>query len=103
MTLYAGETVRIESTMTGFDEEPLVGDDVTSVTVEIWDAAGVVVQVVTPMSWSPEQLGWLYLWQTGLNPAGGYRARVLATGPAETVSWEYKTFRLAKNPEVAAV
>lgn len=97
MTLYAGEEFRITATGSDFDGTVLTEDNVSEVSVTIFDSA--LEEIIdAPMSWEPDELLWYYMWDTtGLDP-GSYRYRVTFTGLDLKSSWEWKRVRFARNP-----
>lgn len=98
MALYAGETVLIAATAADFDDEALTDDDITAMTAKVFDSESDVTLEEVSMIWSPEDARWEYRWNTGGVEPGTYRVRVTAVGPEDIVSWEYKRFRLARDP-----
>lgn len=102
MTVFAGETIRISTTLTDFDAETaLTEDDVTQVTVEVSRRVDdEVVLEETEMTYDAVDGEWYYDWNTSLptvQDVGTYIAKVTAYGLGGTNSWEFKRFRLNRN------
>lgn len=102
MTVFAGETIRISTTLTDFDAETALTDaDVVSVKVVInrkVDDTEVLAE--TDMTYDTADGKWIYDWNTGsptLQDVGTYIAKVTAYGLSGKNSWEFKRFRLNRN------
>lgn len=96
--MYAGEEVRITTTVADFDGTALTGAGVTSVIITtIHDPAGAAILSNQAMSYDTAHGLWLYMWNTaGITP-GTYKAKVVVTGLDGTISWEWKRIRLARD------
>lgn len=100
MTLYVGETTRIQTTATDFEGAPLTNLNVTQALVTIWRKSdNVIVLNAANMTYDSDTGAWHYDWQTGATPqsAGSYLAKCFLAG-VDFETWEYKTFRLVANP-----
>lgn len=93
MTTYAGELLTVTHTATA-DGVALTGDDVTTVTIEIYsvnDAEEILDSA--EMTWDAVAERWEYQWDTEGLDFGTYLARVTI----DYDNWEYKRIRLARN------
>jgi hypothetical protein len=96
MTLYVGETIRISTSATDYDGDPIVNVDVTSATVEVQRSDGEEALAETAMSWDGDDNEWYYDWDTDDLEVGTYIAKCRIVG-LSLDSWEFKTFRLNRN------
>ena len=102
MTIYSGETLVVYHTAV-VDGVSLTDTDVTSVSIQIFNADGDSVVDETNMMWDDVQERWEYVWETVDNldeplTSGTYRAKVKIYGLDDSLNWEYKRIRLARNP-----
>lgn len=100
MTLYAGEEVRITTTVSDFDGTVLAAADVNSVKITtIHDSTGTQIAGTFPtaMSYDVPTAIWYFMWDTAGLTSGTYKAKVTVTGLDNTVSWEWKRIRLARD------
>lgn len=97
---YAGSTVRLYGDADGYDGEPLVPADVTSVMLAVFDMEDAEVLADTAGTWNATTERWEYDWASS-STAGSYRLRVTVTDTAGRVSWRFVNFALASNPAPA--
>lgn len=100
MTTYVGETftVTVEAADFGEAARDLTDVDIAAMWIKIHDKAGSVIVAETVMTWNALKLWWEYVWDTtGLTP-GGYKIRCRLEDLDGHDSWEWKNFRLSKNP-----
>lgn len=97
MPIYAGESLQITMLATDFDGDAIDNGSAVTVTVSVFDIAGGSVIDEELMTFSPDESLWVYEWDTSTKPPGNYTSKVTITGLGGTISWEYKTIRLAKN------
>lgn len=95
MTHYANEDVLI-TTKAVFDGETLSEDDVSSVTVTIYDTDGEDALEETAMSWVAEKQRWQHLWTGG--PAGVYQVKTTFTLNDGSEWWEYRRLTIKPDP-----
>lgn len=99
MTLYAGETTRIQTTATDLDAEtPLTSGDVVGAFVTIFrNSDKTEILAETAMVYSGAVGGWLYDWDTTGVAAGTYLAKIRLEG-TDFDTWEFLRIRLNRNP-----
>lgn len=95
MATYVGETVRIRSTVTDYDDVALTDEDVSTAEVTIYVGATPVVGTLT---WDDTRSYWYYDWDTNGMAAGAYKAQVRYVGVAYD-TFEFLTIRLRSLPE----
>lgn len=108
MTYYVGETFTVTVVASDFGEDArdLTSGDITAMWIRIFDKAGNALPVVdgatpvyeTMMTYNAEKLWWEYVWDTTDLDPGGYKIRCRLEDLYGRDSWEWKNFRLSKNP-----
>lgn len=100
MTDYVGETYQFATSAIGFDgETPLTDDDVTDVTIQIFDSAGTEVQAEVSMTYNNDDTDpeWTFDWDTSSESAGLFQAKIKYTGATFT-SFEFQNINLLDPP-----
>jgi hypothetical protein len=97
MTLYAGEEVKVTSTVSDFDGVALTDLNVQNVKVTIYDSTPAIIVNAATMSYDSTRLYFYYMWNTTGRSPGTYKAKVVATGADGLPSWEWKRIRLARD------
>lgn len=106
MALYVGELVRLTVTAKSFASESVSPDDIDSMNVSVYNAAGEVVIAEREMTWQPDEELWYWLWMTTTDETptgelidpGTYRAKVRMIDLDDHPSVEYLRVRLSRNP-----
>lgn len=99
MTDYAGEQVAIviDRVKSGHGVA-LTADNISTVTVIIYDSDGNVVLPEEVATWDATVPGWYYDWDTSDVDAGGYIAEVHINSLSGAPGIEYVSFYLARSP-----
>lgn len=87
---------------------PLTPDNVDGVTVTIWNPSKTKIRDAVSMLYNPDddvQIGdtvyhgfWYYMFDSDGQNAGTFRAKVIYTGLDGKPNWEWKRFRLQRDP-----
>lgn len=98
---YAGETIRITATVSDFDGDPLVPDEVTSAVINLYDGLGNYVFEGNTLTYEPvgpetTTAYWYYDWQDAA--LGSWVAQCVFTGVSYEV-FEYVTVKV-KAPKI---
>lgn len=64
MAIYVGELVRLTATAKSFSSASVSPDDIDSMNVSVYNAAGEVVIAEREMTWQPDEELWYWLWMT---------------------------------------
>lgn len=82
--LFDGNTARIKSTATDFDDQPLTNLNVISAIVNLYDNLGNYVFTNQAMTWNPTFSYWFFDWQDAL--PGTFTAEAVFSGSGYEVS-----------------